>query len=70
MQPSYIIAGVLILGLIVGTFIYFNKPKKASFCDSAPLEYGSDYPSTCYEAPQSWVDEGKVYKGVKLGVKE
>ena len=70
MQPSYIIAGVLILGLIVGTFIYFNKPKEASFCDSAPLEYGSDYPSTCYEAPQSWKDEGKVYVGEQLEVKE
>lgn len=60
--------------VVVGLFTlssFLDKPKsQTSFCDSAPLEYNSNYPPTCYEAPQSWIEEGKVYKGTKLEVKK
>lgn len=64
-----IIIGILALLLVAG-FIFIRDIKtQTSFCDSAPLEYGSNFPPTCYEAPQSWKEEGKVYVGQELEVK-
>lgn len=64
-----LIIGLMLVGSVV---VLYNEPKETttSFCDSAPLEYGSDFPTTCYETPQSWIDEDKVYAGEKLEVKK
>jgi hypothetical protein len=48
----------------------YQEKSTTSFCDSASIEYGSNYPPTCYETPESWIDEGKVYVGEKLEVKK
>lgn len=65
-----LIMGLMLVGSVVVLYKQPEEISSTSFCDSAPLEYGSNYPPTCYEAPQSWIDEGKVYVGEKLEVKK
>lgn len=72
MKSIFVILIALSLITLVGLVVYNQSIHKdnTSFCDSASLESGSNYPVTCYETPQSWIDEGKIYKGTKLEAKK
>lgn len=68
------LAVIALLLVVIGLFAFGSflvTPKyQTSFCDSASIEEGSDFPPTCYEAPQSWKEEGKLYAIEKLEVKK